>query len=141
MNNSPRNNQDQLREILLDKFENFLDYMEKILNEKLSDAVRMKNISNYTLLINGKGEQTFLKNLWTKFDLIKVAKIPFIDDTIKEFSWKIKSWEYYVVPDYTGDLQLTTIYVFKKKDTLNHFKQKVKDLLESLVPPPEPQYH
>lgn len=139
--NSSKNEKEILRDILLEKFEDFLDYIESVLNEELSDSTRMKNISNYTLLINWNSETNFLEKLLEKFEIVKIAKVWFMEDTIKEFSSKIKSWEFYVIPDYTKDLELTTMYVFKKKDKLDNLKQQVKNFLDSLLPSPENQYH
>lgn len=139
--NSPRNDKETLKNILLEKFEDFLDYVEFVLKEELPDATRMKNISNYTLLINGNWEELFVDMLFKKFEVVKIAKTWFMEDAIQEFSSKIKSWEFYVVPDYTKNLELTTLYVFKKKDKIDNVKQKVKDFLDRFLPSPEPQYH
>lgn len=58
----------------------------------------MRNISNYKLLLQGKGERKFLEELLKNFDIIREAQAGFIEGPILEMKSQIRSAEIYLVP-------------------------------------------
>lgn len=131
-------------DIILAIYDLFLDDIDKIIWEKLSDSTRMRNISNYKLLLQGKGERKFLEELLKNFDIIREAQAGFIEGPILEMKSQIRSAEIYLVPifeDHEAWKSLKKIFFVKKKDKLDALKQRIKRFLEDLLPDPEPGFH
>lgn len=136
--NSPKDSNEFLREMILIKFEEFLDYVEVVISEKLPDATRMKNISNFSLHVKLIWDTNFQEELRKKFEVIKIAKKWFIEDAIKEKKSQIKSAEFYLIPSfYIQTLEYDTLYIVKKKDKLDNVKQWIQDFLDRFLPKPE----
>jgi hypothetical protein len=139
--NSPKDFNEFLRNTLLEKFEEFLDYVWVVIWEKLPDATRMKNISNFSLNLKLVWDVNFQEELAKKFEIVKVAKKWFIEDAIKERKKQIKSAEFYLIPRFHIEtLEYDVLYIIRKKDKLDNVKQQVKDFLDNLLPKPEPEF-
>ena len=129
------------RDVLLEKYDQFLTFVEWLLDEELPDHTKMKNKSNYTLVLNGNGYTKFAESFFKKFEVIKVAQKWFMKDAVKEHKSKIKAAEYYLLPLYEKDFDLNSIFIVKKKNKIDKIKQRVKSLLDDLLPKPQPNYN
>ena len=130
-----------LKEILLEKYDDFLSLVESLLEDSLPDHAKMKNKSNYSLILNGNWESKFIDALFKKFEVIKIAQKWFMKDAVKEHKSKIMAAEYYVLPLYEKNYELHSIYIVKKKNKIDKIKQRVKSLLDDLIPKPVPNYN
>lgn len=140
-NNEKKNEQQEIKEMILSLVENFFLYVEYLFWEKISDATKMKNFHHYNLLLQWNGESDFSRQLMKYFDVIKTAKKWFIDDALKEKKSQIKSAELFVVPHFIWiDFQLESVFFVKKKDKFWDFKNKISNWVQDILGNPELQH-
>ncbi len=140
-NNEKKDHQQEIKEELLQWVESFLEYVENIFWEKLSDATKMKNLNHYSLLLQWNAEQDFAQRLSKYFEVVKRAQQWFIEDSLKEKKSQIKSAELFILPRFIeGNSKLESVFFVRKKDQFWDFKKKINNWIQDILGNPELQH-
>jgi Zn-dependent metalloprotease len=132
---------------LKQRFSEYLDFLdENYLWKNMPDKVKLKNINLYNTLIEINWEKKLLKQLEKFYKVIRVLNSNW---ELKHFVQgefnkdKIINWNYLIFAEFweideDWDIIVEKNYIIEKKQFLWQFPEKVRWIIDEILPKPKP---